>query len=151
MSLKESVNLNQCYLRYKVSMGHELQDVKPQVWLDKIWNKYIQYMSSSSSSLCIDWSWTWIFRRFWWWFSSSSVPWDVIGYFPLISMIHTFFSLCWKLITGCWIWYYISDIRDCKVFFPPHLEQNISRRNENERSGRCLYWGYYIKAWIRGY
>ena len=26
------------------------------------------------------------------------------------------FSLCWKLMNGWWIWYCISDIRDCKIF-----------------------------------
>ena len=33
------------------------------------------------------------------------------SYDPNISFI-----LCWKLITGCWIWYCINNIWDCKIF-----------------------------------
>ena len=29
--------------------------------------------------------------------------------------------------------------------------KNGSRHNENENCARCLYWGYYLKAWIWGY
>ena len=29
---------------------------------------------------------------------------------------HIQFSLCWKLMTSWLIWYYISDIRNCKIF-----------------------------------
>ena len=38
----------------EVSLGDEIQDVKPQVRLDQKWNKYLKDMSYVSSSLCID-------------------------------------------------------------------------------------------------
>ena len=59
---EDPLNIHKCYLGWVVSMGDILQDVKSQVWLDQIWNKYLQYMSSGRSSLCIDLSWPCIFH-----------------------------------------------------------------------------------------
>ena len=36
-------------------------------------------------------------------------------------------------------------------WFPPRLQWNYSKHNENANFSRCLYWGYYLTAWTRGY
>ena len=46
--------LHQCHLGWEVSLGEKLQDVKPQVWLDKIWSKYLQDLYYVRSSFWID-------------------------------------------------------------------------------------------------
>ena len=57
---KADIFVHQYSLGLEVYLGLILQILKPQVWLDQIWNKYLQDKFYHSSSLCIDWYWTWI-------------------------------------------------------------------------------------------
>ena len=50
----DPLNLHQCYLGSEVLLGEEVKYVKPQVLIDQIWNKYLQYLFYGSSSFCID-------------------------------------------------------------------------------------------------
>ena len=54
---EESWKLHQCSLEWYISLGDKIQYVKPQVWLDQIWTKSLQYLFSGISYFCIDWSW----------------------------------------------------------------------------------------------
>ena len=59
---KYPLNLHQFSLGLKVFLGDKLQYFKPQIWLNQIWNKFLQYIFSGRSSLCIDWYLPWIFH-----------------------------------------------------------------------------------------
>ena len=78
--------------------------------------KYLQDMSSGSSSFCIDSSWPWITPVN---FESTLFHHRYLIYNRLFYIdsndLQMFLNLCWKLTTGWWIWYQISDIKDCKI------------------------------------
>ena len=59
---EDCLNLHQYSLVWEVSLGDELQDVKPQVWLDQIWSESLQDLFFVLSSLYINWSWSWIYN-----------------------------------------------------------------------------------------
>ena len=58
---EKRLNLHQYSLVWEVSLGDELQYVKPQVWLDQIWSESLQDILFVSSSFFIKWSWYWIY------------------------------------------------------------------------------------------
>ena len=114
---EDLLNFQQYYLAWEVYLGDELQDVKIQVWLDKIWSEYLQDLFSGSFSFFIDLYFYWIFRVE---FDGDWVHQTHLD--MLYALLHWyllsthFFSLCWGLMTGWWIWDCISDIWDCKIF-----------------------------------
>ena len=54
------LKFHQYYLVWDVSLRDELQYVKPQVWIDQIWSKYLQDLLFGRYYFCIDWYLSWI-------------------------------------------------------------------------------------------
>ena len=84
---------------------------------------------------CIYWSWTWFFHieyngsgfhqvyLFIWW---SLLHWHQLSTY--------FISLCWKLMTGWWIWDCINDIGYCKIFISNKYKSIFFSEGDNSIS-----------------
>ena len=50
------------FLRSEAYLGYEIQDAKPQVWIDRICNEYLQDLFAGIFPFGIKWYWPWIYR-----------------------------------------------------------------------------------------
>ena len=111
------LEIQQCSLGWKVSMGYKLQGVKYRSDLIKskanIFNTcpLVAFLSIYSDLDLGFLMWSLLAIEF----IKSTLSCDRLFLID-INDPHIYFSLCLKLMTGWWIWYCINDIRDSKIF-----------------------------------